>query len=341
MRKQQLNLWMPWYVRDYLAKTMHLTTEQHGALLLLLGAYWTNQGPIPDDDAWLAGTTRLAPKVWAKHRPVISAFFTVEAGVWKQSRADEEIEQNRITRERRREGGRKTASTRWGKQHLSNASFGSSAGSSATPEQVAHGLVIPQSQSQSQSQYSSPLSSPSTEAPCQQGEDDEEELSSKVQNSDRESIARAELVWAVWPKKIETLPALLEVRHAIRRHGFDQVMEGTRAIVAADARRNSPAARGRYLPKPVEFFANSRYLDDPSQYGPPALAMDAQALRKAIEDLTKLMADHPGNPDNTIGSLDRKKAAGGEYKALRARWSDLRDQLKSLEATENDGGQVT
>lgn len=334
MSDKQNNLWMPWYIRDYVATTMHLSTEQHGALLLLLGAYWVNQGPIPDDDAWLAGTTRLAPKVWAKHRPVIAAFFTVEAGVWKQNRADAEISKNRLAQEKRREGGRKTASARWGRQYAQQPASGSSASSLATHEQVADGLVISHTHTHTHTQHTPPLSSSVTQATSSGSLGDEDEEASRSRDSDGNAIRQAEVIWAIWPKKVDTLAALIEIRHAIGRHGFDRVMEGTRAIVAADARRNSAAARGRYLPRPAEFFASSRYLDDPSQYGPPGIAMDAQSLRKAIEELGRQLAEHPGNPENTIGSLERKKAAAPEFKALRARYSEMREQLALLETAE-------
>lgn len=65
------------YWSDYFGDTMHLTTEQHGAYLLLLGAYWLRGGPLPADDAYLKQVTR-AGKRWGHIKPVVLAFFDLE-----------------------------------------------------------------------------------------------------------------------------------------------------------------------------------------------------------------------------------------------------------------------
>lgn len=83
--------WMPFYIGDYLADTMHLDGAEHGAYLLLLFAYWRNGGPLPDDDKKLAAIARTAPKRWAGMRPTIAAFFEVAGGMWRHGRVEKEI----------------------------------------------------------------------------------------------------------------------------------------------------------------------------------------------------------------------------------------------------------
>ena len=45
---------MQFYVGDYLADTLALSTEQHGAYLLLLLTLWRHNGRLPNDPATLA-----------------------------------------------------------------------------------------------------------------------------------------------------------------------------------------------------------------------------------------------------------------------------------------------
>ena len=83
--------WMPLYIGDYLRDTTRLSTEQHGAYVLLIMDYWTN-GPLPDNDASLAQVTRLQPAAWKKHRPAISRLFQIANGEWRHKRIDEELD---------------------------------------------------------------------------------------------------------------------------------------------------------------------------------------------------------------------------------------------------------
>lgn len=86
--------WMPLYIGDYLQDTTRLSTEQHGAYLLLIMDYWIN-GPLPDDDASLAQVARLQINAWKKHRLAIARLFMINSGEWRHKRIDEELEKAR------------------------------------------------------------------------------------------------------------------------------------------------------------------------------------------------------------------------------------------------------
>lgn len=82
---------MPLYIGDYLRDTLHLTTKQHGAYLLLLFAYWT-KGPLLNDDSELASIAKLLANEWQEMRPTIERFFSVEGSFWIHKRVEEELE---------------------------------------------------------------------------------------------------------------------------------------------------------------------------------------------------------------------------------------------------------
>jgi len=82
---------MPVYIGDYMADTMHLSTEQHGAYLLLLFHLW-RRGNLHDDDVVLAQITGLDPDAWSNSRAVLAEFFEIHDGLWHHGR----VEQQRI-----------------------------------------------------------------------------------------------------------------------------------------------------------------------------------------------------------------------------------------------------
>lgn len=106
--------WMPLYIGDYMADTGRLTTEGHGAYLLLLMDYWRNGAP-PDDDDILAAITKLAPARWRQLRKMIEPFFQVTDGSWRHKRVDEEMQRAAGVTEERSRAGKEGAAARWNK----------------------------------------------------------------------------------------------------------------------------------------------------------------------------------------------------------------------------------
>jgi len=99
--------WMPFYVADYIADTMHLSTVEHGAYMLLIFHYWCTGKPIPDDDTKLARITRLTPEEWLTARVAIEGLFSVHGSAWHHKRIEEELETATDRYERRASAGRK------------------------------------------------------------------------------------------------------------------------------------------------------------------------------------------------------------------------------------------
>lgn len=79
---------MPLFTDAYLADTTHLSTEEHGAYLLLLMSMWrTAECRLKDDDRTLARICRCTEKRWRERlRPALEGFFTSEDGHWTQKK---------------------------------------------------------------------------------------------------------------------------------------------------------------------------------------------------------------------------------------------------------------
>ncbi|HGH5401274.1 TPA: DUF1376 domain-containing protein [Raoultella ornithinolytica] len=82
--------YMQLYIADYLADTMHLSTEEHGAYLLLMFNYWQTGRAIPKGR--LAKIARVSADRWKELEPVIKEFFEEENDSWVHLRIERDIE---------------------------------------------------------------------------------------------------------------------------------------------------------------------------------------------------------------------------------------------------------
>lgn len=141
--------WFPFYVGDYIKDTARLSTEAHGAYLLLMLDYWT-KGAAPDDDAVLATIVRVPVKHWkARLRPLLAPLFMIENGLWRHKRIEEELAHAEEVGKSNSNKAKDAANARWGKSPRRRRAPAEHAPSI--------GQAMPQNaQSQSQSQYVAP-----------------------------------------------------------------------------------------------------------------------------------------------------------------------------------------
>lgn len=84
---------LPLWTDAYLADTRHLTTQEHGAYLLLLMEAWRRKDcALPDDDALWARLAGLDMRGWKRIKKTIRAFWT--------PRSDGYLEQKRLVDEK-------------------------------------------------------------------------------------------------------------------------------------------------------------------------------------------------------------------------------------------------
>jgi uncharacterized protein YdaU (DUF1376 family) len=113
------DIWMPFYVSDYLADTMHLTPAEHGAYLMLILHYWKS-GPLPDDDVRLALISRMGD-AWSNASSTLRAFFKQSSGMLHHTRIDKERADAVDNKARNQARASAAASKRWGNHASSNA----------------------------------------------------------------------------------------------------------------------------------------------------------------------------------------------------------------------------
>ncbi|KFI30973.1 hypothetical protein CG51_05955 [Haematobacter missouriensis] len=99
------NPFMQLYVGDYLADTLDLTTEQHGAYLLLLMTMWRHDAKLPNDHSKLARIARVSARRWHMVWVEIQHFFYVDGDCIRNSRLDREHQKATSISEKRSASG--------------------------------------------------------------------------------------------------------------------------------------------------------------------------------------------------------------------------------------------
>lgn len=125
------DVFMPLYIGDYMAGTSRLTTEQHGAYLLLIMDYWMNGAP-PDNDQVLASITRMPLDAWSIARACLEQFFSIEEGTWRHKRIENELSIATAKRKAAKEKAKRAAAARWKKSSGGDGGHGSTSGSAGS-----------------------------------------------------------------------------------------------------------------------------------------------------------------------------------------------------------------
>ncbi|EIB6856887.1 DUF1376 domain-containing protein [Acinetobacter baumannii] len=121
MSNQDVDIWMPIYIGDMLAKTTRMTTEQIGASFLLMMDYWRN-GAIPDDNNVIASVIRsnLSKAKALKTILINSNLFEVKDSELSSKYLDDLKSQAESNKSSKSERAKKAAEARWNKEQDSS-----------------------------------------------------------------------------------------------------------------------------------------------------------------------------------------------------------------------------
>lgn len=250
--------WMPFYIGDYLADTMHLTTEQHGAYVLLIIAYWRNRGPLPAADTKLRSIARLDAKAWQQSRDTLAEFFLVEGDAWRHTRIDKELARADEITNKRSAAGRASA-----QQRANTRSTRVEHTDEQTPQQTGRPLPSPSPES--------PPSPPQAGGPDAPQGEGKSEAPSRASGTNPRSIAKAK-------REAEEAAALAEAR---RKRDAEDDAKWLPRLTEFQQTGNWPSAWGT-PPNPNPAISETGVFLPKRLW--PAMA-EARALRSLVTDL--------------------------------------------------------
>lgn len=102
--------YMQLYIADYLADTMHLSTEEHGAYLLLMFNYWQTGRAIPKSR--LSKIARLTNDRWSSVEVSLKEFFNDNGTEWVHERIERDLEMVRSSQRQKSDAGKASARAR-------------------------------------------------------------------------------------------------------------------------------------------------------------------------------------------------------------------------------------
>lgn len=108
--------YMQFYVADYLADTGHLTTEEHGAYLLLIFNYWQTGKPLRKDR--LSTVARLSNDRWILVEQALKEFFHDNGETWAHFRIEGDLVAVQESVDKASKAGKASAAARQRKKEL-------------------------------------------------------------------------------------------------------------------------------------------------------------------------------------------------------------------------------
>jgi uncharacterized protein YdaU (DUF1376 family) len=271
----QTDVWMPFYIGDYLRDTMHLSTEEHGAYLLLLLAQWTG-GPLPDNDRLLRRITRCDEANWVTVKATLREFFVIADGHWTQLRLERERIHAQNRKRRASAGAKATNESRWGSgvaktslncrsivaKSVAKTSLNCRTSPSPSPSPSLNTRTNTFAQNDGEAVVSEPLPPPAL-----------------VSEKHAENISQAQIIeiYQHYPRRVGAIAAYKAIEKAyrmLRKGGTGRAPLDHAAAIAlllSRTKQFAESADGKwaggedYRPYPATWFNQGRFLDEAAQ----------------------------------------------------------------------------
>ena len=283
--------WMPLYIGDYLADTMHLTAQQHGCYLLMLMHQWRN-GPLADDDVQLAAIARVDLSVWKKLvAPVVRRFFEPTSAGLSQKRLAKERDRSASNSAKRAEAGRKGAASRW----EDDDSDGGNQGAPPSPKDGnGNGGAMANAMASASLGHKQNDGTTCAQPSPSESKKEREPVASLPPSKSAAQPAdeQFEAWWKIYPRKAGKGDARKAFASAVKRGA--SVGELTRAV--SEQRWNPDP---QFIPHGATWLNGERWQDDPTAAAPEAAKPAsrngfAQRVRQIEDGL--FVAEPPANP---------------------------------------------
>lgn len=265
--------YMQLYVAEYLADTMHLTAEEHGAYLLLIFNYWQTGKPIPKNR--LARIVRMTKRRWANVELSLSEFFTDDGECWTHDRVEDDLSAVKATQAQRTRAGQASAEAR--KREKNNALQQSANEKSTTVERPLQRTVNENAtnieekrteENRSKKTIGPSASDEPTRVDTAQG--DEYPIKKPAQASPAEYPPEFELIWQRYPKRPGSNPKrkALQAWNARIKDGHDPAKILAGVIRYGNFCDQTSKTNTEYVMQAVRFLGASCEFDNP--WTPPA-----------------------------------------------------------------------
>jgi uncharacterized protein YdaU (DUF1376 family) len=259
MTSNSTKVWMPLYVADYLADTSRLTTEQHGAYLLLILDYWRN-GPLPDDDFMLARVCRMSPDAWSMLGASVRNFFVKnEDGSLHHKRIDAELVRSQHLKERAIAGAKATNEKRWGSPESSHSE-------SHSDEQASRPAIAKSSLNRRTSPSPSPVLKTNTQTNPEGFSLSRDSKSKQTVKTAEDEIERVRLAYPIKKAPAAARKAIAKAIGRLRAQGeVDPASVLIERIATWKAQRERDGAAGKFVshcPYPATWFNGECYAEE-------------------------------------------------------------------------------